>query len=145
MTSPFSYFVACLIFGLLQLASSSQESSIRGEKSREGPQAAAEAAAAQTSSSILGKDLAESRGMVLLDAITYDIVLDHLEGCDIMVGFFSKRDLRKGSSSPEHSSRKAYLDFVVEAHSQTDVDLSNMIFAQVIVNGKYSALQYYII
>jgi hypothetical protein len=110
---------------------------IRGEKQREGPASAVESAAAQTTSSILGKDLAESRGMILLDAVTYDIVVDHLEGCNIMVGFFNKRDLRKGTSSPEFTSRKAYLDFVIEAYSQPNVDLSNMIFAQVIVNGGF--------
>jgi hypothetical protein len=116
------------------------QSSIRGEKQREGPAAAVDSAAAQMSSSILGKDLAESRGMILLDAITYNIVVDHLEGCDIMVGFFNKRDLRKGTSSPEFTSRKAYLDFAIEAYSQPNVDLSHLVFAQVIVNGRCESI-----
>jgi hypothetical protein len=103
------------------------------------------ARAAEDRPVIFGRSDAEGKGVVLLDAFTFDRVIDHLKGVRIMVGFFDKKDSRRRADpkeqfSSESRNRENYLGFALHAIKDLEADARDLIFAQVIVNGKCFSL-----
>ena len=105
--------------------------------------------AAEEGPVIFGRNDAEGKGVVLLDAFTFDRVIDHVKGARFVIGFFNKKDSRrrldpKEEFSAESRSRENYLGFALHAIKDLEADAQDIIFAQVLVNGKNLFVNYHI-
>lgn len=89
----------------------------------------------------------EARGVLLLDSMTFPLLTSLLvPQSKMMIGLFDKRQVSRDPNLLEASIRRTYLNFVLDAHRTPEVDVTDLIFAQIIVNGielKYPALLYY--
>jgi hypothetical protein len=85
-----------------------------------------------------GKINYEAKGVVLLDSITFPEVMNNLvPSLGVMVGFFEKQSLRSGFETDATHARSRYLEFAVHARRSKEANLPNLLFSQVLVNGKY--------
>ena len=83
-----------------------------------------------------GKNKAEAKGVILLDSMTYPILLQAItRKTNVMIGIFDKKQTAKDSKSLETIARNNYLNFVLDVSRDAKNDVKNLIFAQIIVNG----------
>ncbi len=99
---------------------------------------------------VLGKSALEGKGVLLLDPITYPVVVSHLSPeLNVFIGIFDKRDsiaTRPADQIPEDKSesvpvevRKRFLNFAVDLSRDEKAEgTDNILFAQIMVNGTHT-------
>lgn len=86
---------------------------------------------------VLGKNKAESKGVLLMDSVTFPVLMDELSAqTRLLVGIFDKRDtVVSDPPTLEAEARFSFLNFAQAYNRDESTDLAHLLFGQVIVNG----------
>jgi hypothetical protein len=86
---------------------------------------------------VAGRNKAEAKGMLLLDSISYSLVVDELKPeTRVIIGIFDQQYTVAEDPLPEQTTvRFNYINFALAYSRDETVDISHLLFAQIIVNG----------